>query len=72
MMGSKTGRLFIRVFYIIIGSFIYSLGVNMLLVPHKLLSGGLTGIAIILEYLFSIPKEITVIIFNVPLFIGGI
>ncbi|MFO7296106.1 MAG: YitT family protein [Caldicoprobacter sp.] len=71
MMGSKTGRLFIRVFYIIIGSFIYSLGVNMLLVPHKLLSGGLTGIAIILEYLFSIPKEITVIIFNVPLFIGG-
>lgn len=71
MMGSKTGRLFIRIFYIIIGSFIYSLGVNMLLVPHKLLSGGLTGIAIILEYLFSIPKEITVIIFNVPLFIGG-
>jgi uncharacterized membrane-anchored protein YitT (DUF2179 family) len=60
-----------RVLYIIVGSFIYSVAVNMLFIPHRLLSGGLTGIAIILEYLFSIPTEITVIILNIPLFIGG-
>ncbi len=67
----KNGRLFMRALCIILGGFIYSIGVNMLFIPHRLLSGGLTGIAIILEYLFSIPKEITVIILNVPLFIGG-
>jgi len=71
MMGRRNEHLFIRVLYVILGSFIYSVGVNMLFIPHRLLSGGLTGIAIILEYLFSIPKEITVIVLNVPLFIGG-
>lgn len=71
MIGLKNRRLFIRILYIILGSFIYSIGVNMLFIPHRLLSGGLTGIAIILEYLLSIPKEITVVVLNVPLFIGG-
>ncbi|MDN5276605.1 MAG: hypothetical protein PWR01_570 [Clostridiales bacterium] len=71
MTEPRTRRLFMRVLYIIVGSFIYSVAVNMLFIPHRLLSGGLTGIAIILEYLFSIPTEITVIILNIPLFIGG-
>lgn len=71
MTKTKAGRLFIRILCIMLGSFIYSIGINMLFIPHRMLSGGLTGIAMILEYLFSIPKEITVIILNVPLFIGG-
>jgi uncharacterized membrane-anchored protein YitT (DUF2179 family) len=59
------------IIYIIIGSFLYSFAVNTLFIPHGLFSGGLTGIAIILNYLFSLPTEITVIILNIPLFIGS-
>ena len=67
----KTRRLLVCIIYIIIGSFLYSFAVNTLFIPHGLFSGGLTGIAIILNYLFSLPTEITVIILNIPLFIGS-
>ena len=71
MRKERTRRLLFRIVYIIIGSFLYSFAVNALFIPHGLLSGGLTGIAIVLQYLFSLPTEITVIILNIPLFIGG-
>ncbi len=67
----KIMRLTVCIIYIISGSFLYSYAVNALFIPHGLFSGGLTGIAIILQYLFSFPAEITVIILNIPLFIGG-
>lgn len=53
---------------IFIGCFIASLGVNLFLVNAKLLSGGATGIALILQYLFDIPSGISVFIINLPLF----
>ncbi|MBM7582964.1 uncharacterized membrane-anchored protein YitT (DUF2179 family) [Caldicoprobacter guelmensis] len=70
MCKSKIGNLY-SVIYIIIGSFIYSVAVNIFLIPHKLFNGGLTGIALIFEYLFFVPTEVTTIILNIPLFIGG-
>ena len=42
---------------IFIGCLIASLGVNLFLVNAKLLSGGATGIALMLQYLFDIPQE---------------
>ncbi len=71
MWQGNTRRLLCRILYIILGSFIYAFAVNALFIPHQLLSGGLTGIAMILEYLFKIPTALTVIILNIPLFIGG-
>lgn len=54
--------------FIFIGCVIASLGVNLFLVNAQLLSGGATGIALILQYLAEIPSGITVFIINIPLF----
>ena len=53
---------------IFIGCFISSLGVNLFLVNAELLSGGATGAALILQYLFEVPSGLTVFIINIPLF----
>jgi uncharacterized membrane-anchored protein YitT (DUF2179 family) len=59
----------IDVVMIIMGIFIYSLSVNLFLVNAKLLSGGLTGIGLILQYLFKFPMSASILILNVPLFL---
>ncbi len=64
-------NVFKRMAYILIGSFIHSYAINALLVPHNLLSGGLTGIAMIIEYFTGFPISITVVLLNIPLFIAG-
>lgn len=56
-------------FIIFIGCLIASLGVNLFLVNARLLSGGATGIALILEYASNIPSGVTVFILNIPLFL---
>lgn len=53
---------------IFIGCVIASLGVNLFLVNAQLLSGGATGVALILQYLYNVPSGITVFLINIPLF----
>ncbi|GIM29933.1 membrane protein [Clostridium polyendosporum] len=54
---------------IILGCFIASLGVNLFLIHAKLLSGGATGIALIIQYLTGFKAGFSVFIINIPLFI---
>lgn len=54
--------------FIFLGCIIASLGVNLFLVNAQLLSGGATGVALILQYLSDIPSGISVFIINIPLF----
>ena len=54
---------------IFLGCLIASLGVNLFLTNAQLLSGGATGIALILEYTVDISSGITVFIINIPLFL---
>lgn len=61
-----------RVLIIAAASFISSVGLNMFIIPHKLLSGGVSGIALIIQYITSIQAGIIIIIFNIPLFILSI
>ncbi|AQR97859.1 YitT family protein [Clostridium saccharoperbutylacetonicum] len=63
----KYKRNLIDVFFIFVGCMIASLGVNLFLVHAKLLSGGATGIALILEYTSKVPSGIVVLIINIPL-----
>ena len=51
----------------IIGTFLYAVGINMFYVPHQFLSGGLTGIAMILHYLMGSPIGIANLLFNIPI-----
>ncbi|MBE6071612.1 MAG: YitT family protein [Clostridium butyricum] len=57
----------IDVMFIFLGCTISSLGVNLFLSHAKLLSGGATGLALILEYTIGLPAGIVVLILNIPL-----
>lgn len=49
------------------GTFLYSVGVNAFLVPHQFLSGGLTGIAMVLYYLTGFPIGMANLLMNIPI-----
>lgn len=61
-----------RLIIIALASLLSSIGLNMFIVPHKLLSGGVSGIALIIQYVLSFPAGIVIIILNLPLFILSI
>jgi len=61
-----------KVALIILGSFILSVAVNLFIIPNKLLSGGLSGIGLMLQYIFNLPMGITILILNIPLLILSI
>lgn len=58
-------------FIISAGGVIYALSVVMFTSPNNIAPGGLTGIATVLNYLFSAPIGTLILIMNVPLFIIG-
>jgi uncharacterized membrane-anchored protein YitT (DUF2179 family) len=55
--------------FILLGCFIASLGVNLFLIHAQLLSGGATGIGLIIEYKTGFQSGFTVFLLNLPLFI---
>jgi len=55
--------------YMIIGCLIMAVGTSLFLLPNKLSSGGFSGIATIIYYLFHMPLGITILVLNIPLFI---
>lgn len=59
----------IEIIQIICGTIIMAMGTGMFLVPNKLSTGGFTGIATIIYYLFNVPVGTMMLILNVPLFI---
>jgi len=56
---------------ILIGCLISSASINLFLVPHQLLSGGVSGIAIIFYYLFVLPIGVQMLVMNIPLLIAA-
>jgi uncharacterized membrane-anchored protein YitT (DUF2179 family) len=54
------------------GCIICALGYAVFLIPHKIVPGGVTGIAMILHFLYKSPVGIITIALNIPLFIIGI
>ncbi|HEY8908937.1 MAG TPA: YitT family protein [Desulfosporosinus sp.] len=57
---------------IVIGATIVSASINTLVIPNQIADGGVTGIAIILHYIFQWPVSWTLLILNLPLFILGL
>ena len=58
-----------KILFIGIGTFLLSLSTNAILIPYKLLSGGVSGIAMFLYFLFNWNISITILLINIPLFI---
>ncbi len=55
--------------FIALGSLILSIAINMFFLPVKISTGGVSGIATVLYFVFSIPLSLTVFFVNVFLFI---
>lgn len=50
-----------------IGCILASIAINLFFVPHHLLSGGVSGLAIIFYYLFELPIGLQIFLMNIPL-----
>lgn len=57
--------------FILVGTIVYSIGINMFIQPNKLTPGGITGLAVQLNHLFDLPTGILIILMNIPLFVLG-
>ncbi|MET0959414.1 MAG: YitT family protein [Psychrobacillus psychrotolerans] len=54
---------------ILVGSVFIALGINLFLIPYKVLDGGIIGIALILNYLWALKPGLMIILFSIPVFI---
>lgn len=54
---------------ITVGTFLMALGTNLIYEPMSMVTGGFSGVGIILHALFRIPVWATTVILNIPLFI---
>ncbi len=56
---------------IVIGTFILAFGINFFLVPLKISTGGVSGVATIFYHLLNVPMSVTTLIINLVLFAWG-
>ena len=55
----------------LIGAALYAASVNIFTSPNDIAPGGLTGVATMLNFAFSLPIGIMIFVLNIPLFIWG-
>jgi uncharacterized membrane-anchored protein YitT (DUF2179 family) len=52
---------------VFIGSLLSSIGINGFLIPHRLLDGGVTGLALIFHYYYGLPTGLVMFFLSIPL-----
>lgn len=70
-MRRKATTLILDVLIMFFGAVLYSASVNIFTSPNDIAPGGLTGVATMLNHLFSLPIGIMILALNIPLFIWG-
>lgn len=70
-MKNKIKRIVTDTLYFTLGSFVYSFAITCVLAPAHISPGGITGVATVLNYLFSLPIGMTALVLNIPLLILG-
>lgn len=65
----ETKTLFKRYFNLIVGCLLLAISYNLFLSPNDIVAGGISGIAIILNNVFSLNNSIVILVFNVLLLI---
>ena len=58
-----------KLIMVVLGAALTAAGLNWFLIPARIAAGGVSGIATILENLFSIRASITILALNIPLLI---
>lgn len=71
-ISKKITRFVLHAILIAGGGFICGLAYSLFLIPHHFVPGGVSGIAIILNYFFHIPVGLQIIILNIPVFLFGL
>jgi uncharacterized membrane-anchored protein YitT (DUF2179 family) len=70
-MNNKYVAIMKQLIPITIGAALYAFGLQCFVIPNQLMEGGVTGIAVLLNYIFQLPMSITTLIINIPLFLVG-
>lgn len=58
-----------NILLILVGAGLFAFGLNYLVIPNHLYEGGVTGINLIIYYLFKIQPSVMNILINIPLFV---
>ena len=69
ILNKKTG--IVDIAYFIVGAIIYSLSMNVFILPHRIVPGGVSGISSILQNTVGWDAGIMYFVLNVPLFIAA-
>lgn len=57
---------------ILTGGFLFGFGINAFFIPHKLMSGGVSGFAVFIHLLSDFDTGLLIILLNIPIFLLGI
>lgn len=57
---------------VVLGSIIMGIGYSLFLIPHHFVPGGVSGIAMIVNYFSKLPVGILIMVLNIPVFILGV
>lgn len=57
---------------VILGSVIMGIGYSLFLIPHHFVPGGVSGIAMIVNYFSKLPLGMLIMVLNIPVFILGV
>ncbi|WP_238901098.1 YitT family protein [Clostridium sp. YIM B02500] len=60
-----------RILFMIIGSILVAVGLEIFLIPNNIIDGGMTGISIMASYLTKVQLGVFIFIFNLPFVIVG-
>jgi len=61
----------IKVIIIMIGATLYSIGLEIFLIPNHIIDGGVVGISIMANHFTGVPLGVLTLVLNIPFFIIG-
>ena len=68
---SKLTRAVSMLALVILGNMLYALAVKLFLLPSGLITGGTTGIALVMNHVAGVPVSLFVLVFNVVMLAAG-
>lgn len=71
MMKKSLSKKLLPILFVVLGNFFYALSVKIFLLPTGLVTGGTTGIAMVVEHLCGLPVSAFVLVFNVLMLLLG-
>lgn len=68
---SKWKTLLKNILPVTLGTAIYAFALHYFVISNELMEGGVTGIALLINYAVHIPPSVTTLVLNIPLFLMG-